>query len=102
VTTLEQKALEALQTVIDPELRENIVDLGLIYGIVAHSPKSVSVRMTLTTPYCPLAPEIKQDIEQALKNICGFEIVEIDLVWDPPYDPSTMASDEIKDKLGLW
>ncbi len=92
---------EALKAVVDPELYENIVDLGLIYDVRLDSDKAVSVDMTLTTPFCPMAPQIQQEIESTIRGL-GYEEVTINLVWTPAWDPSTMASDEIKDKLGLW
>ncbi len=96
------KLLKAIRQVMDPELRESIVDLGLIYDVEVVSDQKAVVTMTLTTPFCPLAPTIQTDIEKAVRSVHNFETVEINLVWDPPWDASTMASDEIKDKLGLW
>lgn len=90
-----------LRSVQDPELRESIVDLGLIYGI-EQKEGVVYVTMTLTTPFCPLAPEMQHAIKSRLLEHGQITDVAIDLVWDPPWDASTMASNEIKDKLGLW
>lgn len=93
--------LEHLQSVLDPELRCSIVDLGLIYDVWVKD-SIANVTMTLTTPLCPLAPQMQHDITQRLKKLPGISEVKIELVWEPVWDPSTMASDEIKDMLGLW
>ena len=96
----EEVIWRALKEVQDPELHESIVDLGLIYTVQVNS-GAVVVNMTLTTPFCPMAPEIQQNIENAVVQ-AGYATPTIELVWDPPWDPSVMCSDEIKDKLGLW
>lgn len=93
---------EALKKVIDPELNMNVVDLGLIYGI-SHGPEgNVKVTYTLTSPGCPLGPVIQGQIRSALGQIPWVKGVETDLVWQPPWDPRTMASEEVKTELGLW
>lgn len=97
----DKRLLQALRVVQDPELHESIVDLGLIYGVV-RSGTHVNVTMTLTTPFCPMSAHIQQGIEQTLLQLSEVESVTIELVWQPVWDVSTMASDEIKDKLGLW
>ena len=92
---------KALRSVIDPELRESLVDLGLIYGVVRDGAMA-RVTMTLTTPYCPMAAEMQADIKKTLLEQPNVTAVEIEIVWSPVWDASTMATDEIKDKLGLW
>lgn len=95
--------MEALREVQDPELRLGIVDLGLIYGAdVTDEGRSVEVQMTLTSPGCPYGPMLLSDVKRVIDNLPGVEKSEVKMVWDPPWDPRTMASDEIKDKLGIW
>jgi metal-sulfur cluster biosynthetic enzyme len=99
----EELVMDALKEVQDPELRLGIVDLGLIYGAdVAEDGKSVTVRMTLTSPACPYGPMLITDVKSVVDNLPGVDQSEVKLIWDPPWDPKTMASDEIKDKLGIW
>lgn len=93
--------LELLRPIQDPELKVSIVDLGLIYNVALIKSEAI-VTMTLTTPLCPLAPQIEAEIKLHLLKSADVKSVEINLVWEPVWDPSTMASDEIKDMLGLW
>ncbi|MBD3297251.1 MAG: DUF59 domain-containing protein [candidate division Zixibacteria bacterium] len=95
--------MDALREVQDPELRMSIVDLGLIYGAdIEDDGKNIKVRMSLTSPACPYGPMLVTDVKKAVSNLPGVEKAEVHVVWDPPWDPRTMASDEIKDKLGIW
>ncbi len=95
----EKTVLEALRQVIDPELDCNIVDLGLIYSIRIHQGK-VSVQMTLTTHGCPMHESIAMGTQAAILRLAPVEEVEVDLVWDPPWNPS-MMSDAGRARLGL-
>ncbi len=81
---------ETLRQVIDPEINCNIVDLGLIYDIVIHGSR-VLVRMTLTTPGCPMHELIANGVQMALLNLEGVEQAEVELVWDPPWHPDMMT-----------
>lgn len=90
---------KALKTIIDPELHINIVDLGLIYDIEIDK-GHVKIIMTLTTPGCPLSYVFEEWIPDAVKKVDGVTDVEIDLVWEPPWDPDKM-SDDIKEELGI-
>ncbi|OGX37384.1 MAG: SUF system NifU family Fe-S cluster assembly protein [Omnitrophica WOR_2 bacterium RIFCSPHIGHO2_02_FULL_68_15] len=92
----------ALKTVIDPEINMNIVDLGLVYHTEANPQGQVRITYSLTSPGCPLGPVIQSQIQAALKNIPWVTQVQCNLVWTPPWDPKTMASDEAKMELGLW
>jgi metal-sulfur cluster biosynthetic enzyme len=85
----------------DPEIGIGLVDLGLIYDIEVLDEKSAYISMTLTTPGCPYGPTLVADVEKAVKSL-GMENVEIEIVWDPPWDPVEMASDYAKDVLGIW
>ena len=97
----EELVREALKNVMDPELRLSIVDLGLIYEVDVKD-GSVKVIYTLTTPACPLGPVIDEQIQDVLGDLPGMEEVITEIVFSPPWDPRTMASDEIKMQLGIW
>ena len=90
---------EALQTCYDPEIPVNIVDLGLIYDVEINEEK-VNVKMTLTAPGCGMGPMIASDAQQKILQLPGVTEANVDLVWDPPWDPSRI-SDEAKQKLGI-
>ncbi len=98
---LQEVIRTALKTVIDPELNMNVVDLGLIYGTEIAGGR-VKVTYTLTSPGCPLGPVIKGQIQSALTRLGWVQEVQTDLVWTPPWDPHTMASEECKMELGIW
>ena len=87
----EAAVLQTLRQVIDPELGCNIVDLGLIYSVIISGAK-VNVVMTLTTYGCPMHESIRWGVQTALLNLEGVEEVEVDVVWDPPWDPSMMTA----------
>lgn len=93
---------EALKVVQDPELHMGIVDLGLVYAVDIDEAGLVSIDLTLTSPGCPIGPMIQGQAYHLLTQIEGVEDVEVNLVWDPPWDPKTMASDEVKMMLGIW
>lgn len=99
----EDMVIESLKPVVDPEIGVGIVDLGLVYGAdFEKDGKKVVVRMTLTSPMCPYGPQIINQVDDLLKYLPGVEESEVKVVWDPQWDPRTMASDEVKDKLGIW
>jgi metal-sulfur cluster biosynthetic enzyme len=93
--------MEKLNDVFDPELRMSIVELGLVYDVEIEG-DSVKVTYTLTTPGCPLAPVINGQIQDALMDIPGVRYVDPVLTFSPPWDPRTMASDDVKMALGIW
>ena len=92
---------ERLRDVIDPEMRLSVVDLGLIYAIEIDGAK-VHVTYTLTTPACPLAPVIAEQIRAAVLDVPGVREVELSLTFSPPWDASTMASEDARMELGIW
>ena len=92
---------EVLKQVQDPELHMGIVDLGLVYNVEMDD-GLVSIDLTLTSPGCPIGPMIQGQAYHLLTQLPGVEDVEVNLVWDPPWDPRTMASDEVKMMLGIW
>ena len=114
-STSAEEYREALKAVIDPEIFQNIVDLGLVYGVTVAAPPStdavqeemgdsgvgdgVTVTMTLTSQHCPLGPQIMQDVQQVLYDR-GAAKVTIDLVWQPAWTPDAMT-DELKRELGI-
>ncbi len=93
--------MEKLSEVIDPELGLSIVDLGLIYD-VSFDDGDVLVTMTLTSPGCPLGPVIRGEAYAKLKELPGVKDVDVRIVWSPPWDPRTMASEDVKMSLGIW
>ncbi len=90
---------EALQSCYDPEIPVNIVDLGLIYDVEINEDK-VTVKMTLTAPGCGMGPMIAADAKEKILGLPGVSDASVDLVWDPPWDPSRI-SEEAKEKLGI-
>jgi metal-sulfur cluster biosynthetic enzyme len=93
--------LDALYEVIDPELGVNIVDLGLVYDVVIDDDGGVVVVMTLTTPGCPLAGFMEDEIHRCLSQFPQVRAAEVEIVWDPPWDPELM-SDEAREQLGWF
>jgi len=95
--------IEALRPVIDPELNLSIVDLGLLRGVEFESDDgNVQIDLTLTSPMCPMAPEIVAAARNAALAVPGVRSCFVDLVWSPPWDPRTDATDDVKAELGIW
>lgn len=88
---LEGKVIEAVRQVFDPEIPVNIYELGLIYAIDVQPDRSVNVRMTLTTPACPVAGSLPGEVERRIEAIPEVTSAKIELVWDPPWDRSMMS-----------
>jgi metal-sulfur cluster biosynthetic enzyme len=97
----EEIVREALKSVVDPEIGLDMVSLGLLYGVEVNGPK-VKVTMTLTTPACPVGPMFVNAVHQAVMAIPGVAECDVDLVFSPPWDPRTMASDEVKLQMGFY
>lgn len=127
-----EEVLDALRPIVDPEIHLSIVDLGLIYDAIITvsedketegdadksegnsgsveagdlSPEegtvTLEVKMTLTTPMCPYGPMLVQQVTDVVSSLPYIDDAKVTLVWDPPWDPKTMASDEVKDKMGIW
>ena len=93
--------MAALKTVYDPEIPSDIYELGLIYKIDVADDRAVAIEMTLTTPNCPSAQELPTMVENAVASVPGVGEVKVDIVWDPPWDPSRM-SDEARTMLNMW
>lgn len=94
----------ALEPVQDPELNIGIVGLGLVYGVDIYGDDQdrVTVTMTLTSPMCPAAPMIKRSVQDAVEAVQGVSKAEIEITFTPPWDPRTMASDDVKVMMGIW
>jgi FeS assembly SUF system protein len=90
----------ALKEIFDPEIPVNIYDLGLIYGVDVSPEGSVVVTMTLTTPHCPVAESMPAEVELRVEAVPGVRDAEVNLVWDPAWDPQKMT-DDAKLELGM-
>jgi FeS assembly SUF system protein len=98
---IEANVIEALQTVFDPEIPVSIWEIGLIYGIKVDPSGAVGVRMTLTSPNCPSAAELPQEVESKVRAIGGVTAATVEVVFDPPWRPS-MMSEAAKLQLNMW
>jgi FeS assembly SUF system protein len=97
---LEDAIINTLKTIYDPEIPVNIYDLGLIYEIDVDEENNAKVRMTLTTPNCPIADSIIAEVQQKIEGVPGVNSVNLKLTFDPPWDES-MLTEEAKLELGL-
>lgn len=97
---LYEAVLDALKEIYDPEIPVNIYDLGLIYGVEVSADGHAAVTMTLTTPHCPVAESMPGEVEMRVSAVPGIAFTDVNLVWDPPWDPAKM-SDEARLELGM-
>ncbi len=93
--------IHALKTVYDPEIPADIYELGLIYKVDIADDRAVKIDMSLTSPNCPSAQDLPIMVENAIASVPGVKDVKVDVVWDPPWDPSRM-SDEARLVLNMW
>lgn len=93
--------LEALRTVFDPEIPVNILDLGLIYGLEFAPGDMLKVRMTLTSPACPVAGQLPGQVQAAVAAVPGVGSAEVELVWDPPWSAERI-SEAARLELGIY
>jgi len=98
---LTDEIVAALKTVYDPEIPADIYELGLIYKVDVDDDRMVKIDMTLTTPNCPSAAELPAQVENAVASVNGVREAKVNIVWDPPWDPSRM-SDEARTVLNMW
>jgi FeS assembly SUF system protein len=98
---LTDEIVGALKTVYDPEIPADIYELGLIYKVDIDDDRAVNIEMTLTTPNCPSAAELPVQVENAVTSVPGVREAKVNIVWDPPWDPSRM-SDEARAVLNMW
>ena len=101
MTRLTDEIVSALKTVFDPEIPADIYELGLIYKVDVDDDRMVRIDMTLTTPNCPAAGELPGQVENAVAGVSGVREAKVNIVWDPPWDPSRM-SDEARTVLNMW
>ena len=99
-TIIEAQVIEALRTCFDPEIPVNIYEMGLIYDIKVGDEGLVEIQMTLTSPHCPAVQSLPADVEGKVRQVSGVTDVNIDLVWEPPWDPSKM-SEAARLQLGM-
>ena len=99
MSDIKKKIIEEIKKIYDPEIPVNIYELGLIYD-VSIIEKNVKVKMTLTTPNCPVAESLPKEVKESIMEIDGVDKVDLDLVWEPPWDKS-MMSEAAKLELNL-
>jgi FeS assembly SUF system protein len=97
---LYEAVVDALKEIYDPEIPVNIYDLGLIYNVEVTDEGHAAVTMTLTTPHCPVAESMPAEVELRVGSVPGVAVADVNLVWDPPWDPQKM-SDDAKLELGM-
>ena len=101
LSRLTDEIIAGLKTVYDPEIPADIYELGLIYKIDIGDDRAVKIDMSLTSPNCPSAQELPIMVENAVASVAGVREAKVEVVWDPPWDPSRM-SDEARLVLNMW
>ncbi len=91
--------LEEMKQVSDPEIGMDVVSLGLVYDVQINGDQ-VYIKMTMTAPTCPVTPWILSEAQRVVENLQGVEAADVELVWEPPWNPS-MMSDEAKEQLNM-
>ena len=97
---LQASVVEVLKSIYDPEIPVDIYELGLIYNVEVSEDGDATITMTLTTPHCPVAESMPSEVELRVLSVPGIRDAVVNLVWDPPWDPSKM-SDEARLELGM-
>ena len=97
---LKDQIIDEIKKIYDPEIPVNIYELGLIYDIKVENKNTAKVKMTLTSPNCPVAESLPKEVKDGIMQVEGIEKVDLDLVWDPPWD-KTMMSESAKLELNL-
>jgi FeS assembly SUF system protein len=97
---IQAAVVEVLKSIYDPEIPVDIYELGLIYDVEVSEDGDATVTMTLTTPHCPVAESLPNEVELRVLSVPGIRDAVVNLVWDPPWDPSKM-SDEARLELGM-
>jgi len=97
---LKNKVIDEIKKIYDPEIPVNIYELGLIYDIKVENKNTAKVKMTLTSPNCPVAESLPKEVKDSIMQVEGIDKVDLDLVWDPPWD-KTMMSESAKLELNL-
>ena len=88
---LKEKIIEEIKKIYDPEIPVNIYDLGLIYDVKVENKNTAKVKMTLTPPNCPVAESLPKEVKDGIMQVEGIDNVDLDLVWDPPWDKDMMS-----------
>jgi FeS assembly SUF system protein len=101
IEALKPRIVDAIRTVYDPEIPVNIYELGLIYDLEIDPKGNVAIKMTLTAPGCPVAGTMPQMVRDAVARVEGLNDIDVDLVWDPPWDKSRM-SEAAQLELGMY
>ncbi len=97
---LKDKIIEEIKKIYDPEIPVNIYDLGLIYDIKVEDKNTAKIKMTLTSPNCPVAESLPKEVKDGIMQVEGIDNVDLDLVWDPPWN-QTMMTEAAKLELNL-
>ena len=97
---LKDKIIEEIKKIYDPEIPVNIYELGLIYDIKVEDKNTAKIKMTLTSPNCPVAESLPKEVKDGIMQVEGIDNVDLDLVWDPPWDKD-MMSEAAKLELNL-
>ena len=97
---LKKEIIEEIRKIYDPEIPVNIYELGLIYDVKVENKNTAKVKMTLTSPNCPVAESLPKEVKDGIMQVEGIDKVDLDLVWDPPWDKS-MMSESAKLELNL-
>jgi FeS assembly SUF system protein len=100
IVVLENKVVDMLKTIYDPEIPVDIFELGLIYEVQIDEYRNVAIQMTLTSPNCPVAESLPKEVEDKVSSIEGITKATVDIVFDPPWDKD-MMSEEAKLELGF-
>ena len=97
---LEERIVEAIKTIYDPEIPVNIYELGLIYNVAVGEKGHIDVVMTLTSPACPVAGSLPGEVQAKVESVDGVESADVEIVWDPIWNPS-MMSEAARLELGM-
>jgi FeS assembly SUF system protein len=100
VEEIKAGVVDMLKTIYDPEIPVDIYELGLVYDVNVEEGGNVAIRMTLTSPMCPVAESLPPEVEEKVRGVAGVTEVKIDLVWEPPWTPSLM-SEAARLELGM-
>jgi FeS assembly SUF system protein len=98
---LEEQIVDALKTVFDPEIPVNIYELGLIYDLAIEDEGQVKIKMTLTSPGCPVAGSLPGEVQTKVEGVPGVANADVELVWDPAWNPS-MMTEAARLQLGMF
>ena len=101
IKSLEERIKDVIKTCYDPEIPVNIYELGLIYEIKVNEGNDVNVKMTLTSPACPVAETLPVEVENKIKEIADVNTAKVEITFDPPWDKE-MMSEEARLELGMW